>query len=190
MTYAATFTTRIAALIRDDGTRYGLPGRTDILRTEIGATGLRAPVATLEPALAFRPGRGVRAAMRASAPPAEFVLRASPTRACQPARSFRWLLAAWNVHRPRRPSGFRARATGVLLAYERGVHAHCGGSVACMKDAGVSLVVVKELLTDQDLHVQVPATCLEQGAVAGLILREALLAAGRCSCGLAGGCDG
>ncbi|MFF5639650.1 hypothetical protein [Streptomyces sp. NPDC012825] len=42
-----------AALVRDAGTASGVPGHADILHAEIRATGLQAPEAMLDLALAF-----------------------------------------------------------------------------------------------------------------------------------------
>ncbi|MGW9453992.1 hypothetical protein [Streptomyces sp. NPDC055632] len=50
---ATTLTTRIAALIRDAGTDTDVPGRAEVLRVEIRTTGLLAPEALLDLALAF-----------------------------------------------------------------------------------------------------------------------------------------
>ncbi|MGW6463955.1 hypothetical protein [Streptomyces rubiginosohelvolus] len=50
---ATALTVKIAALVRDAGTDRGVPGRADVLRAEIRASGLLAPEAMLELAVVF-----------------------------------------------------------------------------------------------------------------------------------------
>ncbi|WP_406411932.1 hypothetical protein OG923_23825 [Streptomyces halstedii] len=50
---ATTFTVKMAALVRDAGTGRDVPGRAEVLRAEIRASGLVAPETMLELAAAF-----------------------------------------------------------------------------------------------------------------------------------------